>query len=72
MAKKTTYTSDRCGKEFSKNGVSRFLFFPRKLTSFLWIDNRCMSEIEFDLCKDCSDSFYEFIGNKEVKPHDRA
>lgn len=69
MAKKTTYCCDRCGKEFSKIGFTRFLFFPRKLTSFLWHDDRCISEIEFDLCADCSHAFGDFIRNNEVMPN---
>ena len=72
MARKTTYHCDRCGKEFFKKGITRFICFPRKLTSFLWMDNECLVTTEFDLCKDCSDAFYTFIGNKEVKPNDRT
>ena len=70
MAKKIIYHCDRCGKEFTKNGFTRFLYFPRKLTSFLWSDSMCRSQDEFDLCKECSSDFYLFIGNCEVKPND--
>lgn len=70
MARKTIFCCDRCGKEFKREGFTRFIRFPRKLFVFCWYDDRKCTETEFDLCQDCSSAFYLFMGNKEVKPHD--
>lgn len=70
MAKKTIFCCDRCGKEFKREGLTRFIYFHRKLTDFLWWhDERC-TETEIDLCKECTSDFYSFIHNREVKPRD--
>lgn len=70
MAHKTIFCCDRCGKEFKREGLTRFLRFPRKLFSSWWFNTSKCTETEFDLCQDCSEAFYLFISNREVKPHD--
>ena len=69
MSRKITFHCDRCGKEFERGGLTRFLSLHRKLTDFLWWDAERCTETEYDLCQECTRAFYEFIHNKEVKPN---
>lgn len=64
MASKVIFYCDRCGVEFKRIGVTRSMHIHRKITDFLWMDNRCMRENVITLCKDCTEDFFKFIGGK--------
>ena len=55
---------DRCGNYYDENKHERFIFGYRVKKITLGTNDKMLYR-DFDLCDDCFDAFYKFMGIKE-------
>ena len=66
MARKTTWYCDRCHKEFLRKGITHSVMIPKQISMICYDGIRCFTDIEYDLCNDCTEDFMKFIGGRKL------